>query len=746
MSSRRLVGLPVVTAALLALLGAASLPTDASAFPVTGRGITFWACWPRSHLSLEASAELIVMADEPTDVVVDGAFSVPQQSVAPGFPVVIPIPGILRNATNRTILPLGFRVRSLDATRPISVLLRVPRQAEASDDIARLLPVGEIGIDYIVSSWQASLPGEPSLYAVVATENNTTVFAEVPCTGGSDVVNLDAGEVYQVACRWLDSPPDVSGARVQSSRPVVVIAGNSDAYVPTNYLSGDFVVEAAVPVASWGREFVAVPFERGPAAEIGAYDVVRIMASRNGSVNWDDGAGVQVLPLAGAGAFVDMQLTGPVRISSNAPIAVHQFMTGVEMSDMADPSMVQLQPVADWSSAHRFYVPPDYSLGSFVTIAAPTADIATVLVDGLPVVTWAPVPGGLESWATVPLFLQAGEHVVGSDTVTSAIVHGYNDEYRPQPGLGRVPGSFAYPAADAPPPCVIDPRVLAPGSACVGRSISFADDGTSGIGCTSFLYRWLVDGAPLAGCDTWTTDPACTTTFAGEATYTLEVACAANPGCVATLPLLVRDQPAPPQVLIPDPAFVCPGEPVLIDAEIGFVAYLWTSVPPDPGVTPSAGSLNTLRATPDVDTIYSLVAVDARGCTSVASIAVTVLPDLLPPPVDDSLRVVRDGADGVKITWTDLATADVAGYEAVFLECPARDYRFSCSGRLPDPATIQAAPLVGPARGIGVQEQIQADALLRGDLIFYKVRGLSPCTRGAGPTCNGWPFQLPPCP
>ena len=342
--------------------------------------------------------------------------------------------------------------------------------------------------------------------------------------------------------------------------------------------------------------------------------------------------------------------------------------------------------------------------------------------------------------------LQAGEHVVSSDTLVSAIVHGYNDEYRPQPGLGRVPGSYAYPAADAAPPCLIFPRALAPSSSCAGRSISFTNDGTSGSGCTSFLYRWLKDGVPLSGCDVWATDPACTTTFTAEATYTLEVSCATNPSCIATLPLLVLNQPAPRQMLLPDPAVVCPGDPLPIEAEIGFVAYLWTSIPPDPGVTPSGGSLNTLLASPDVDTVYTLVAADARGCTSIASLAVTVLPDPLPPPVDASVRVVRDATNGVRLTWADIPLADVGGYEVVFLECPIREYRASCSGRLPDPVTIQAAPLVGPAVAVGVQEIVQGDALLRGDLIFYKIRGLSPCTRTDGPTCNGWPFQLPPCP
>ena len=143
--------------------------------------------------------------------------------------------------------------------------------------------------------------------------------------------------------------------------------------------------------------------------------------------------------------------------------------------------------------------------------------------------------------------------------------------------------------------------------------------------------------------------------------------------------------------------------------------------------------------------MYTVVASDARGCTSQDTLAVTAIPDPLPPPVDASLRVTKSGARGVLLTWADIPAVTVGGYQAVFLECTDRAWRTSCAGRSPDPATIQASPLVGPAVAAGVQAMVQPDALDRGRLIFYKVRGLSPCSLRHGPTCHGFPHPLPPC-
>jgi hypothetical protein len=326
-----------------------------------------------------------------------------------------------------------------------------------------------------------------------------------------------------------------------------------------------------------------------------------------------------------------------------------------------------------------------------------------------------------------------------------AIVHGYNDVYEPDPTLGVTPGSYGYPAPDADPPCETLPLIDAPGTSCVGNRIRLDASSSSIVGCLRMEYRWLAAGVPIPGCDVFSPAATCDVTFDGTTLYQLEIRCAAGVTCAATTGQVIFDEPAPPVVAGPEPAEVCAGSPIALDASTGYTRYEWTSVPPDPGVTPFTSSLNTIIATPDVPTDYTVTAYDVRGCPAVDTITVTTLPDPLPPPVGASLRVTKQAQD-VHFTWMDLVGPAVGGYEVVGLECQGRDFWHQCAGRVPDPVTIQAAPPVGAYVAEGVQAMVHPNALALGDLIFYNVRALSPCAHRPGPTCNGWPRQIPPCP
>lgn len=724
--------------ALLALLA----PLSAARAQVTGRGTEFWACWPRSHLSLETSAEIIVMSDAPTTAEVDGAFVAGPAPVAPGSPWIVAIPETLRIGADRVPVPSGFRVRSLDPARSLTVTLRVPRQAEASDDTARLLPVTELGTQYLVSSFQASLPGEPSLLAVVATEDGTNVSVTLPCTGPVNAT-LNRGEAWQLFCDWRAVPPDVTGAEVAADRPVAVFAGASDAFVPADWLSGDFILEQATPLASWGSEHVVAPLPKGPRAVPGAHDVVRVIASAAGTLEVNDGSGPQLVALAGPGSFVDIRQAGPLHLRADVAVDVHQFATGVEMTDLGDPFMTQVPALSHWGTGARAYIPAYYSLGNYVTLMTASAATASARLDGAAVIGWQPMPDGVHSWAMVDVGTLPGERVVACDAPIGVIAHGYNAEYLPEPGLGRTPGSHGTPAAHATPPCVVVAVTDAPATSCAGATLRLREGGSTATSCSGLEYRWLQDGVEIPGCG-WGASASCDVLFRDEALYTLEARCLDDPACVGAASQRVANQPPPPVSITPDPVETCAGVPVLLEGSVGFVIYAWTSNPPDPGVTPSSSALPTLRATPEVDTTYTLAALDVRGCVSADTVRVTVTPDPLPPALGASVRVTKSGNDAI-IAWEDL-TEPWRSYETVVLECSSRDWRVACPGSPPHPVNIQAAPLAAPAVAPGVERLIHAGALDRGDLLFYKVRATSLCAGRPGPTCNPWPRQVPACP
>lgn len=733
--------LALVHAALGSFLFAL-VPAPAAA-QVTGRGSEFWACWPRSHLSLETSAELVIMADVATTAEVDGAFVAGPAPVAPGAPWIVGIPDTLRIGSERVAVPSGFRVRSLDPTRPLVVTLRVPRQSEASDDTARLLPVEELGTSYLVTSYRATLPGEPSFYVVVATEDATSVDMRGGCAAASESVVLDRGEAWQSFCDWRDFSGDVSGAEITSDKPVAVFAGASDAFVPRNYLSGDFIVEQSAPVSSWGQEFLVTPLPKGPGAVPGAHDVVRVMPSDAGTLLVDDGSGQVPFALAGPGIPLDLSPVGALHIQADVPVDVHQYATGVEMTDLGDPFMAQVPALSHWGIGARAWIPAYYSLGNYLSLVTSTAAVASVRVDGVPVASWTPLPGGSHSWALVDAGTLPGERVVSCDEPVSVLVHGYNAEYLPEPGLGRTPGSHGTPAAHAAPPCILVPVLDVPATSCAGSTVPLREAGSSAAGCAEMEYRWLENGVEIPGCG-FGPAGACDVLFRSEAVYSLVARCVGNPSCTATASQRVIEQPPPPVVIAPNPVETCAGIPVRLTAGSGFLLYSWTSVPPDPGVTPRTSALPEIDVSPEVPTTYTLAAFDIRGCVAIDSIDVAVVPDPLPPALGDSVRAQRQGND-VIIGWDDLLDPWPA-YEVVMLECPSRRWRVTCPLRPPDPANIQAAPLAGPPVPQGVFQLVHANALDRGDLLFYKVRATSVCARRPGPTCNPWPQQVPPCP
>jgi hypothetical protein len=182
-----------------------------------------------------------------------------------------------------------------------------------------------------------------------------------------------------------------------------------------------------------------------------------------------------------------------------------------------------------------------------------------------------------------------------------------------------------------------------------------------------------------------------------------------------------------PTITPPNPA-LCPGGTVGLSAEPGYATYRWFTIPTDFSVE---GSTSPDVVATQIGTSYMVTVTDARGCTGSASVSTVPSPDPLPGPVGPTLRVAKSLPD-VLLSWIDIADP-VSGYETVFLECPTRDFRTSCAGRLPDLATLAAAPAIGPPAAPGAQADVHAGAGDLGDLIFYRVRALSPCSATPGP-------------
>jgi hypothetical protein len=135
-------------------------------------------------------------------------------------------------------------------------------------------------------------------------------------------------------------------------------------------------------------------------------------------------------------------------------------------------------------------------------------------------------------------------------------------------------------------------------------------------------------------------------------------------------------------------------------------------------------------------------------CTGVSSASFDVEPleDLVPPPLGATLRAAKSLPRDVRISWGDLTPAGTAGgYQLLVIDADLT--------REPDPTEMDAATALGEAAP-GSESLLHEGALdspcsttgmTACKLLFYKVRATSPCSAVPGPTCNGFPAQVP-CP
>ena len=257
--------------------------------------------------------------------------------------------------------------------------------------------------------------------------------------------------------------------------------------------------------------------------------------------------------------------------------------------------------------------------------------------------------------------------------------------------------------------------VLSPGSIelCPGESATLSADA----GWASYLWST----APVDPAVEGATTPDVSVSRVGT-TYTVTVTNAA--GCTGGASLLPTAAPALTPAIVPAAPRACPGEAVTLSAPAGMASYLWTTSPLDAAVEGAT--------TPDVSasvtgTRYTVTVTDARGCSGSAGVVLGALSDPTPGPVGGTLRV-RKSAPDVLLSWLDIPDP-ASGYEVVFLECATRDWRASCGGAIPGVDVTAALTPVIP----GAQAAVHAGAFDLGDMIFYLVRALSPCSDTPGP-------------
>ncbi|NQW28956.1 MAG: T9SS type A sorting domain-containing protein [Ignavibacteria bacterium] len=335
-------------------------------------------------------------------------------------------------------------------------------QADLTSDAFMVLPTDALGVDYVVMSYKSDFKdtansNTPSQFAIVATENNTSVTI-VPTaktmyidSGAVRTVNLNKGESFLVQTN--PSPPvpmsDLSGTLVRSDKPIALFGGHERATIPVELnnvlISRDCVVEQMTPIGTWGKSAYITPFVKSSdELDIGT-NLYRVGAAFDSTEIYVDGAFVQMI---NASEYYEAPLTIASEIITSKPTQVATFKKttsqpsqGNSGSRFGDPFMMLVPPAEQFMKSYRFISIQAYRfvrdftgriqvdgpvyLEQYLNVVIPSTSISTLVIDGVPVPASRFIPIGTTKFSYAQLVMKDGVHSISADTLFGIYVYGY---------------------------------------------------------------------------------------------------------------------------------------------------------------------------------------------------------------------------------------------------------------------------------------------------------------------------------
>ncbi len=387
-------------------------------------GTDFWLTFPQNY-NTTPSLQLFVTSDTDTT----GIVSIPGLSFTQDFSTTarmvtaITIPAAAELVTSDQVENLGIHVTS-DAPVTVYGLNRIPYTTDAYLG----LPTGILGTEYLTLGYKNQDDGGGSEFALVATQDGTTVTIVPAATTGSHTagtpytVSLSQGQTYQLQDQTPDD--DLSGSIVTADKPVAVFAGHVCANIPLGYNYCDHIVEEMTPTQAWGKDFVTVPLATRTKG-----DTFRILADIDDthvSIN-----GTQVATLD-RGEFWEQIVTGLAQITADQPVLVAQYSNSTSYDGVtSDPFEMLIPPYEQWLTSYTVTTPNSGFTINYINVAAPSAAVGTITLDGAPIPVSRFTPIGSSGFSGAQLPVSLGAHSLASTFPFGVTVYGFatDDSY-----------------------------------------------------------------------------------------------------------------------------------------------------------------------------------------------------------------------------------------------------------------------------------------------------------------------------
>ena len=336
----------------------------------------------------------------------------------------------------------------LTSTDTVSVF--ISNVANYSFDASFVLPVESLGGEYIIQTSQQSMSSnfqhhfnETSAFLIVAVEDDTEV--EITPTvatlkgHGAGVpfrISLSAGQTYSVRSNCDSEWRDLSGSTIYAidGKKLAVFSGNTTTHIPGEAHKGrDHIFEQAMPVDSWGRQFViSSSCQR-------ARDIVKITSAADDNIIYFNGEELAIIGYSDSYEFDLLAEEGSCYIETSEPSAVYLYHTSWEDpfepsgARLGDPSMVWIPPIEQRINDFTFCMfDNDHTFAAithqYVNIVVHRLDIHNVYLDGEQICApeFQPVQGS-NDYCFARKFVSKGTHRLVCESGLTAHVYGFGE-------------------------------------------------------------------------------------------------------------------------------------------------------------------------------------------------------------------------------------------------------------------------------------------------------------------------------
>ncbi|MFM9985524.1 MAG: gliding motility-associated C-terminal domain-containing protein [Flavobacteriales bacterium] len=392
------------------------------------KGKEFWIGFMKNYeTQADAALDIFITSDQNTT----GTVSIPANGWSQTFVVsanvttTVTVPNdMAETLTFGSVDDTGVLVETEDTVAVFAINFK-----SFTADGMRVLPVGALGTEYRVSSYQG-LEGFDynSEMLIIGTEDGTEIEITPSCNlssgeqeGQTYTINLDRGESYQLKAQvWSD---EVTGSLIRATtesgpcRPFAVFSGSDCPNIPYGCFACDHICEQNLPTASWGTKYFLIPFNLANSY------TYKILAHEDGTQVTLNGTTLGL----DAGEYAEYNDENDVIcVESNLPVSAIQFMEGLDCGGVGDPAMLILDDAAQGIQNITFSTVESTVITNHnINIIINSDDVGDVSLDGalLPSSQFDDVPS-CPDYSYAQIAIDEGSHTLIAPSGLTGYVYG----------------------------------------------------------------------------------------------------------------------------------------------------------------------------------------------------------------------------------------------------------------------------------------------------------------------------------